>query len=146
MKPNSIIFCDVDGVLNTRPGSLDADKLDLLKTIVDATQARVVISSTWRKTQHQRDRLDDALLRHGIRVDGATPILDKEVNGLWQAQPRHVEIAMWLLHNQQRDQNVVILDDEPDMKALSMFHVRPDPSVGLTAELAEDVIRRLNTK
>lgn len=144
MKPTPILLLDVDGVLNTRLGSIDGDKLDLIVGIHRQTGCNIVLSSTWRKTEHQLDRITRALGFQGIELHDVTPILDKEVNGLWQAQPRHVEIAMWLLHNQQRDQNVVILDDEPDMEALSMFHVRPDPSVGLTPELAEDVIQRLN--
>lgn len=144
MKPTPILFLDLDGTINTRIGSIDEDKLDLIVEIHRQTGCNIVLSSTWRKTEHQLNRITRALRFQGIELHDVTPILDKEVNGLWQAQPRSVEIAMWLLHNQQRDQNVVILDDEPDMKALSMFHVRPDPSVGLTVELAEDVIQRLN--
>lgn len=51
------IFADVDGVLNedstpTRTKNslvfIDSDKLLRLKRIVDATGAKIVLSSTWR--------------------------------------------------------------------------------------------------
>ena len=52
-----VIFLDIDGVLNedttpTRTQScalfIDQEKLLRLKRIIDATQAKIVLSSTWR--------------------------------------------------------------------------------------------------
>ncbi|MGM9946769.1 HAD domain-containing protein [Floccifex sp.] len=43
-----IIFLDIDGVLNQRMG-LEKDKLLILKTIVDKTNARIVLISSWKE-------------------------------------------------------------------------------------------------
>ena len=57
-----VLFLDVDGVLNRCGKSaqgLEEDKVALLKQIVAATGCRIVLSSTWRKTQHQRERIEE---------------------------------------------------------------------------------------
>lgn len=54
-----IIFLDIDGVLNSRAydrkrnwneqTDIDETRLPLIKEIVDATGAKIVLSSTWRQ-------------------------------------------------------------------------------------------------
>lgn len=46
-----VIFLDFDGVITTEKSRwcLDKDKMLLLKRIVDATGAKIVISSSWRR-------------------------------------------------------------------------------------------------
>ena len=54
-----IIFLDIDGVLNSRAydrkrnwneqTDIDETRLPLIKEIVDATNAKIVLSSTWRE-------------------------------------------------------------------------------------------------
>ena len=53
-----IIFLDIDGVLNSvrydcqrtiDQGNIDETRLQLIKKLVDATEARIVLSSSWRK-------------------------------------------------------------------------------------------------
>lgn len=132
-----ILFLDIDGVLNTRPGSLDEDKLELLQDIVQNTGIRIVISSSWRKYSHMMDRLyaidwlEEAIVGH-------TPDLAREVNGLWHSPRRAEETLEWLKAN--KPVKYVILDDWP-MQELSDRHVQTDPNIGLTEELAAKVIR-----
>lgn len=53
-----IIFLDIDGVLNStkydrerkqNDGNIDITRLALLKRLVDSTNAKIVLTSTWRK-------------------------------------------------------------------------------------------------
>lgn len=138
------LFLDVDGVLNTRPGSLDENALMWLRIIVLRTGCKLVLSSTWRKADHQRDRLYHALLDREMYIHSLTPILEKEVNGLIHARPRWEEIEAWMCVNFDWEMEVVILDDDDDFGPLKAHHVRTDCRIGLTQEIAEEVIRRLN--
>ena len=142
-KPPLLVI-DVDGVLNTRPGSLDTDKLKELERIHASTLCCFLLSSSWRKTPRQFARIVEVLHARGIGLADVTPDLDRSVNGLWQAQERWVEIEQWLLEHGDKYGNVIILDDLPAMGPLSHLHVRTDPSEGLTHYLADVVILRLS--
>lgn len=137
-----ILFLDIDGVLNTRPGSLDEDKLALLKGILDSTQARAVISSSWRKYTHMMDRLY-AIDWLEEAICGHTPDLAREVNGLWHSPRRAEEIIEWL--GGSKEPHYVILDDWP-MQELSDRHIQTDPHVGLTKEQSDKAIEMLLEK
>lgn len=134
-----ILFLDVDGVLNTRPGSLDEDKLGLLKGILDQTGARVVVSSSWRKYTHMMDRLY-AIDWLEEDIIGMTPDLAMEINGFWHSPRRAEEIKDWL--DGYKEVTYAILDDWP-MQELSNRHVQTDMNVGLTKELADIVVKLL---
>lgn len=99
-----IIFLDFDGVLNSHefiarvpPNGgvvgLDPIACERLVDLVERTEARVVVSSTWR---HNRDRrqLSDLL---GFNVLGRTPRwLHKTPGGIYAAESRGQEIQAWL--------------------------------------------------
>ena len=142
-----ILFLDVDGVLNRCGKSghgLESSKITLLKSILDATGCRIVLSSTWRKTDHQRARLDAALIAGQILWDGeATPILERQIGSLWVADTRGKEIQHWL--NRHPTVSFVILDDDADMGPLLPHLVKTDSVTGLTPEIAQEVIDRLLT-
>ncbi len=82
------VFLDIDGVIKEDRGGapfLD-ESLDCLKRIVDAADAKIVMSSTWKikykafldsglKTDIEDIRnLYDALTRHGLSVYDITPL------------------------------------------------------------------------
>lgn len=138
-----VIFLDVDGVLNTRPGSLDAAKLQLLTQIVQETGAQIVLSSTWRKHQHLKNRLQSALSARALKLYSSTPVLEYEEYGLMRARPRGEEIRAWLDENPHVSQ-FVILDDDPNMVTLKPLLVQTQSDTGLTPDLARECIRRLN--
>jgi hypothetical protein len=139
-----ILFLDVDHVLNTRPGSLDGDKLNILSGIVSACRCEIVLSSSWRKMPRQRDRLEAELARRGMQIYDDTPVLETEWRGLIHAQPRWREIeAWWERCRDLAGEAWVILDDEPDFGPYADHHVRTESDVGLTEQIAEEVIRRL---
>lgn len=114
-----VIFLDVDGVLNdkdtptrTKRGYLfvDESKILLLKKIVDATQAKIVLSSTWRYDRNDQRyngeflELKEALAAHGLEIYSYTPV---DAIGI----RRGMEIKAWLgTHPEVK--KYVILDDE----------------------------------
>lgn len=144
-----ILFLDCDGVLNRCNSSghgLESDKLDLLKEIIDATGARIVVSSTWRLYPHMLKRLSLALVERGMEIYSTTPDLTTpaERHGLHRAVPRFAEISYWLTDNHEDPARCVILDDEKDMGPLAERHVRTGSFTGLTPFLARTAILLLN--
>lgn len=146
-----ILFLDVDGVLNRCGKSghgLEADKIALLKTIVDATGCEIVLSSTWRLSTAACARLDAALTAAQILWDGRlTAVYPHIVNGIYHADTRGREIQGWLDGNSDEgeERTFVILDDDADMGPLLPHLVKTDSYTGLTPELAQEAIARLNT-
>lgn len=133
-----IIFLDIDGVLNgynfwsffgwnfacalsiekwyrkntRKPFGVHEDKVKRLSKIIKATDAKVVMSSSWRngfwkpyaeKTGRQKT-LTDMLNRYEINVIDITPT---SPNGR-----RDKEILTWLARHEDEVESFVILDDE----------------------------------
>ena len=123
-----IIFLDVDGVLNSEEtfiknqriyettgkhlADLDEDKISLLKEIVEATDAKIILSSTWRyywrkeKKEMEVDslgrELDKMLNKQGLYIFDKTPSLRDD---------RGIEIITWL--SERNDvTNWIVIDDE----------------------------------
>lgn len=101
-----VLFLDVDGVLNTRPGSLDRDKLDLLREIIAVTGCLVCLSSSWRLNERQHSRIS-----HEIPIWNTTPQI-KSVESLdWSSgEHRRHEILAFLSNHRYIDR-IAILDD-----------------------------------
>lgn len=115
-----VIFLDVDGVLNYRgckarcKGFLgvEPEKVVLLKQIVDATDAKIVLSSTWRlgynkdqKGYHGfRRHLEKRLNEYGLSVYDVTEDIS--------AYKRGAEIRLWLAQHGKEVKRWVVLDDE----------------------------------
>lgn len=152
-----ILFCDIDGVLNRCGKSIkhfEEDKILLLKSIVEQTGCEIVLSSTWRKSEHNLKAVKKLCKnRLGKELFGVTPIGDTLIDGLWRAVPRGEEIGQWLSENpvdsfeqalNDSEINYVILDDDSDMGELSDKLALTKSFVGLTPEIAQEVIRRMN--
>lgn len=109
-----VIFLDVDGVLNSDEyikrtiksniqgieKHVDVEKIKLLRQAIDQTNAKVVITSSWRLTKMAQE-LIKLLITYGIYAD-STPYIRNE---------RGLEIKQWLADNQNVE-DFVILDDE----------------------------------
>lgn len=116
-----IIFADVDGVLNhedtpDRCGmyiGIADEKVELLKKIVDATDAKIVLSSTWRlginnqghRLEHHAEYLKEKLAKYGLEIYDKTEQLTRD------GGCRGREINEWLSRHPEVEQWVV-LDDE----------------------------------
>lgn len=121
----NIIFLDIDGVLNSVDSAiayhnwlprgsrqqmedrLDPVSIGLLKQLCDQTEAKIVISSTWRRGRTTKDfiKIFAAYGWHDAPVINRTPVLDTE---------RGYEIQEWL-DSHPEVTNYVILDDDSDM-------------------------------
>lgn len=118
-----IIFLDIDGVLNSMDyfeqtknckgytGTINPEKVKLLKKIVDRTGAEIVLSSTWRDLAKRKDEpehpmytyLTDILQEYGLKIIEHTPYIDMN---------RPKEIKAWLDSQPDTDIKFVSLDDD----------------------------------
>ena len=130
-----IIFLDVDGELtysnyrNEETANIDIEKVKLLKEICDKTNAKVVISSSWKGSEDYTPKiyyvLREILSKNHIEVLGDTPHLKTEIIGdipetinlgedlnikCKYGTGRAAEIQKWI--NEHEVESFVILDDE----------------------------------
>lgn len=131
---NSILFLDIDGVLNSEDYAslytekewdnltyferhLDDKAIQLINYICDSTKAQVIISSTWRYGRSV-EQLQDILNSRGatFKIIDKTPEYDIRYRGY--------EIDAWISKNRSKDKNgnyfkftnyVIIDDDIEDM-------------------------------
>lgn len=113
----NVIFLDIDGVLNSaeydsnrneKDGNIDLTRLPLLKEIVDKTNAKIVLSSSWRKVWFKDislcdivgKELSDTFNSAGLEIYDKTPVLGR----------RKDEIKAWLQNNPHIE-NYAIIDD-----------------------------------
>jgi len=140
-----VIFLDIDGVLNNHEGLgkygihyIDADKVNLLKSIVFVTKADIVLSSTWRIKHQDYIMVQSVLLSHGMVIYDVTP---QTFGG-----HRGHEIGQWLSsHSGSAIDKYAILDDDPDAgisRENSFFQTHIN--TGLTVRIAEKLIKHLN--
>ena len=133
-KEYNIIFLDIDGVLNgynkwnllgwkilskinykplelwykciTNPFGIHESKVKRLTKIVKATNAKIVLSSTWRINQQSENYklLISMFNKYNIEIIDITPISKNKHRG--------IEISKWLDINRSIVKNFIILDDE----------------------------------
>ena len=155
-----IVFCDVDGVLNTRetrarPSAVDtqfghpmfhpshlptADMLQRLSFILHATDAALVLSSTWRLHCEHRRNLSALMCEHGIKILGDTPDLSRAHGD------RVDECIQWLSQNAPNAAFIIV--DDLDLVGMNRkmqpsHFVRTDDECGLTPELVEQAVIKL---
>lgn len=160
-----VIFLDIDGILNTHTSSgypkvpvhfkgdiimfnqLDQDCVARLNEITDATDAVLVISSTWRKTLDHTGQFG-SLMQHfkqqGVTGDviGYTPVTWGEL--------RNHEIKLWF--EERKDtrniEKYVILDDDLKFFAFhkpdNMVYVENGWMTGIQDEHVKEAIEILN--
>ena len=147
-EPLKIIFLDIDGVMNHEKSTEDMDSSCLyqLKRIVDATNAKIVLSSSWRLYFLRGDQnpvkqyFEKRLNLFGMEVYDITPNIGSSMRAL--------EINKWLKENNSAAQ-YVILDDSmfPGFHKMKNHLCMTNWSAGgLTAEHADQAIRILNQK
>jgi len=148
MKGNPIIFLDFDGVLNShfyakskKMGliDIDEDSVVLLNQIVQASDAKVVVSSTWRLNRTIQE-LEDILLSKGFIGEVIDKTKDLRRGPDADSIVRGNEILCWMKDNPAaigcpyyNYTNYIILDDDSDMlysQRNNFIHV--DPYVGIT--------------
>ena len=161
MRNLKVIFLDVDGVLNSKDDlmiyrernnitscilydEVEDRPLKLLKEIVEKTNAKIVVSSSWRigccrsgKESIFGDRLyiklENRLKDYGMDIYDITPSLNSGTQ-------RGDEIREWISKNPV--DNFIILDDDSDMcEYLNTEHfIHTTYEHGLTEELKDKAI------
>jgi hypothetical protein len=153
-----VIFLDFDGVIvwwgyNPKPGGIlqpDPGKVRMLNSIVDATGAVVVVSSSWRVGRSRTDLaeiLNDAGFRG--RVRDVTPDGHLLPSGLYSSYPRSEEIRTWLRRRARAAllpvESFVVIDDEDMREAFGerMVLIENGMSRGIQPHHVEQAIRQL---
>ena len=142
------LFLDIDGVMNSAADrfsiKLINDKpFELLKKIIDATGAKIILSSSWRYGYEHGtcDLLKRRLAEYDLSIEDITPINNNR---------RGQQIWEWLMAHDY-DENVdtfAILDDE-DFDILALYPeqmVKTDAMVGLQDYHVWKCIDKLNRK
>lgn len=144
---SKVIFLDIDGVLNnkevfckiTQSRVWDNWCVDRLNKITKETNAKIVISSTWRRS----DSLY-SIIKNEMGIEGE--IIGRTINYLpigVERTYRGDEIQLWL-DEHPFVTNFIILDDNSDMVHLIDHLIQTDTFIGLTDEHVKEAIRRLN--
>jgi len=150
IKVTKIIFLDFDGVIvtpKTKFQHFDRDCMEHLKSIIKETDAFIVISSSWKIGNTFR-ALRAMFEPFGLfdKVIGMTP--NKVVE--WG---RGNEIDEWLMNPKMSSEldmalenleRFIILDDDSDMEPHMDKLVQTEWDVGLTKEICDEAIKRLN--
>lgn len=114
-----IIFLDIDGVLNSvrydrqrtiDQGNIDETRLQLIKKLVDATEARIVLSSSWRKHWEKDISKCDAIGRDINEVFAKYQLAIYDKTECLPNNDRAEEIREWL-KLQGNVETFVIFDD-----------------------------------
>jgi HAD domain in Swiss Army Knife RNA repair proteins len=135
-----VIFLDIDGVLNCSktpnprkfPYVVDKRLLGRLKKLLDRTEAKVVLSSSWRL-----DPVGLYAAKHcGVPFIDVCP--DKP------RSPRCKEILGWLSDHPKATRYAVIDDEDDELDDLPLF--QPSAKTGLTMDIVRAAENYLNGK
>ncbi|CCW64904.1 unnamed protein product [Phytomonas sp. EM1] len=142
-----IIFLDCDGVISPFSGPMFSKvHMQRLKKIVDATQAKIVLSSSWRTSEFGRKEVKKQLIANGISpFIGCTPCIS--------SRPRVIEILTWLKDNESLGvKNFLALDDinlpalAPNKAFFSKHSITTNGLTGLTDQDVAKAIEILSDK
>ena len=149
------IFLDFDGVINTPKGKFDKKVEANLIHLVERSDAKIIISSTWRlQSMEYIQQLWQEYHLPG-EVIGLTPSCNSinfsNVDGQEEWQGLHgckgLEIAEWLRLNAKEPYRYIILDDEEDFLFSQREHlVKVEGSKGLDKADVRVAIQILKTK
>ena len=157
-----IVFLDIDGVLNSDTWEktdeynkgeypekmFDPKAVKLLNKIIKETEAKVVLTSTWR-LKYSLDEMINLFSKVGINCDliDFTPDLKKDNDYTLRGN----EILKWCKDNRNvigtkplNYTNFIILDDNNDMLLWqSKFFFQTDKLCGLSSTVTREAIRML---
>lgn len=170
-----VIFLDVDGVLihdnykNKETCHVDEEKIKIIKKIVEETNSKIVITSTWRHpyidgtdiNQPEYDLLIKMLKSHNIEIYDKTPvhklkllsnheyeILKNEINSRFHPlTTRAGEIYTWL-KDKEIESFLILDDDESEWEyfGLEKNLIETSKKYGITEKAIEKAINILNNE
>lgn len=145
------IFLDVDGVLNNKDHYYKQHKkyggrfccqdmpfnprsLKNLKKIVTKTNAKIILTSSWRRSEHCMTVLEARFAEYGLKVSSKTP----HING-----NRGQEIDQWLKENAPAEKT--ILFSKPDFYGISREIYVPKYNFIIIDDEKYDISNRFDT-
>ena len=152
---NPIVFLDFDGVVMPAKSISEAwannrkfikhevtfnkECTDRLNTILERSNADLVICSGWRNEEYIQAHMVEVLIANGVRLNplkylGITPDIN---NG-----HRGYEIQAWIESNKFLGK-FVIIDDEEDMMPMMDYLVNTNSGLGITDEDVEKALKIL---
>ena len=113
------IFLDIDGVLNNKRHykkqhkkyggrfcceniPFNARSIKNLRKIIDKTNSKIVLSSSWRRLENNIIILKARLIEYGIKIYSITPFINGD---------RGKEIKKWCEENLKQNDKILIIDD-----------------------------------
>lgn len=141
-----VLFLDIDGVVNCKTTTqrhrgyigIDPYMAFLVGRIVEATDAKVVLSSSWRYFEDGRAEVE----RQVVKCIDVTPNLP--ISGGVEACERGNEIQAWLTEHPEVERYAILDDDSDFLPDQPLF--KTSWETGLTEEIAGRVIQFLNVK
>lgn len=134
------LFIDVDGVLiPDEYNDFSDESLINLEYIVSSTDAKLILSSTWRLNNKTLNIVKDKLNKYNLQLYSTTT----KDNSL---QNRSYEILKWINDNCYSNIDKVkwVAIDDCELKLSVSHYIRIDPTYGLTKEDSDNVIDLLN--
>lgn len=150
-----IIFLDFDGVITTYHSGwrISIEKLLLIDKIVQSTNAKIVITSSWklgfRTVEEFKTDLDNKRCSRNIKTE--TPF-EKFVEQIYDITDnrgpwRGDEIQRYIKNNKDKIESYVILDDDNDMLDEQLFNfVQTDSYDGIGQREVDLCIKILNNE
>lgn len=150
-KKEKIIFLDIDGVLNRHSYDthlvLENDLVENLKTLLEKTNAKIVLSTFWRGFP---EYIKFILGGYDISFDtiiGVTPGEDKaKLGNIYKSEIRSNQILDWLENNGSMVESYLILDDREyaaiGKKQRERF-IKTNTKLGFTKDLIDEAVQIL---
>lgn len=158
-----ILFLDFDGVITTYDSKwcIDTKKLLLVNDIVSQTDAKIVVTSSWKHGHIDVDSFKKSI--YNKKTDKCSPLCYNTIseneaifarfidqiyditdsNGSWRGD----EIERWINAHEDEIESYVILDDDSDFHEDQLFNfVQTDTFEGLTEREVKLCVARLNGK
>ena len=173
-----VIFLDIDGVLNSfqtfreiyyeykktgiRRVAIDEEKVKLLKEIVDKTNAKLVLSSSWRiwvKKVNNKIVTDNKNFQKMLEILAKYDLYIYDMTPKNKDRIRELEIKEWLNNTSDDIENFIVIDDDigdlhsfADKELVKTCFITTDGKgnylankSGLTVEHVNEAITKLNT-
>lgn len=146
MNKQKIIFLDFDGVITTPESgwTIDIQKLELLNKLIITTDAKIVVTSSWKHGYENVDDFKNSIYKKNKRKNSPLfynhneSVLERftdqiyditDSKGSWRGD----EIERWLNKHEEEIESYVILDDDSDFHEDQLFHfVQTDLYEGIT--------------
>lgn len=134
-----VIFLDIDGVLNSlaydrerkeNDGNIDETRLPLVKRVVDETQAKIVLSSSWRTHWNRNLSLCDSVGKDMVALFAVYQLEIYDKTPVLSSNDRAEEIRVWLNQNPTVTHFVILDDNRFGWGALQEYLVSTSYRIG----------------